>query len=160
MSNIREQVALIHANGSYHIPLLVAVGLMSVGIAIKSALYPFHSWLPDAYGYSTLFCVYPVVPGFERIYFPLVKIFYRVIGFDIVRDSKVINVLFVFGIVGMIMGSVSAIKESNIRRMISYSSIAQIGYIYMGFGLGTTAGIVASIYHIVSHAATKAACCS
>lgn len=44
MSNIREQVALIHANGSYHIPLLVAVGLMSVGIAIKSALYPFHSW--------------------------------------------------------------------------------------------------------------------
>ena len=53
-------------------------------------------------------------------------------------------------------GSVSAIKESNIRRMISYSSIAQIGYIYMGFGLGTTAGIVASIYHIVSHAATKA----
>ena len=43
MSNIREQVALIHANGSYHIPLLVAVGLMSVGIAIKSALYPFHS---------------------------------------------------------------------------------------------------------------------
>ena len=157
MSNIQEQVALIHANGSYHIPLLVAVGLMSVGLAIKSALYPFHSWLPDAYGYSTLSSASILSSLVSKGYiFLLVKIFYRVIGFDIVRDSKVINVLFVFGILGMIMGSVSAIKENNIRRMISYSSVAQIGYIYMGFGLGTTAGIVASIYHIVSHAATKA----
>ncbi len=66
-----------------------------------------------------------------------------------------INVLFIFGIAGMIMGSVNAIRANNINRMIAYSSVAQIGYIYMGFGLGTTAGIIASIYHIVSHAATK-----
>ena len=111
MSNIQEQVALIHANGSYHIPLLVAVGLMSVGLAIKSALYPFHSWLPDAYGYSTLSSASILSSLVSKGYiFLLVKIFYRVIGFDIVRDSKVINVLFVFGILGMIMGSVSAIK--------------------------------------------------
>ncbi len=77
------------------------------------------------------------------------------IGFDIIRESKVINVLFIFGIAGMIMGSVNAIRANNINRMIAYSSVAQIGYIYMGFGLGTTAGIIASIYHIVSHAATK-----
>ena len=70
-------------------------------------------------------------------------------------DSKVINVLFVFGVAGMIMGSVNAIKENDIRRMIAYSSVAQIGYIYMGFGLGTTFGMIASIYHVVSHAATK-----
>ncbi|MCM1145812.1 MAG: sodium:proton antiporter, partial [Lachnoclostridium sp.] len=56
---------------------------------------------------------------------------------------------------GMIMGSVNAIKENDINRMIAYSSVAQIGYIYMGFGLGTTASMIASIYHIVSHAATK-----
>ena len=85
----------------------------------------------------------------------LIKIFYRVIGFDIVCDSKVIHVLYVFGVLGMIMGSVSAIQEDNIRRMIAYSSVAQIGYIYMGFGLGTEAGVVASIYHVLSHAATK-----
>ena len=80
MSNIREQVALIHANGSYHIPLLVAVGLMSVGIAIKSALYPFHSWLPDAYGYSTLSSASILSSLVSKGYiFLLVKIFYRVI---------------------------------------------------------------------------------
>lgn len=53
------------------------------------------------------------------------------------------------------MGSLSAIRENDIRRMISFSSVAQIGYIYMGFGLGTTVGMIASIFHILSHAATK-----
>lgn len=156
MSNIQQQVQLLHDTGSYHIPLLVSLGLMSVGLAIKSALFPFHTWLPDAYGYSTLSSAAILSSLVSKGYiFLLVKIFFRVIGFDIVRDSKVINVLFVFGIAGMIMGSVDAIRENNIRRMIAYSSVAQIGYIYMGFGLGTTVGVIASIYHIVSHAATK-----
>lgn len=156
MSNIKEQVALLQASGEYHIPLLVALGLISVGLAIKSALFPFHSWLPDAYGYSTVSSAAILSSLVSKGYiFLLVKIFYRVIGMDIIRESKVINVLFVFGIAGMLMGSLSAIKEQDIRRMIAFSSVAQIGYIYMGFGLGTTAGIVASIYHVVSHAATK-----
>ncbi|MCM1173769.1 MAG: sodium:proton antiporter [Blautia sp.] len=156
MSNIKEQAALLYASGEYHIPLLVSICLMSVGIAIKSALYPFHTWLPDAYGYSTLSSAAILSSLVSKGYiFLLVKIFYRVIGFDIIRESKVINVLFVFGVAGMIMGSVNAIRENNINRMIAYSSVAQIGYIYMGFGLGTTSGIIASIYHIVSHAATK-----
>ena len=55
----------------------------------------------------------------------------------------------------MIFGSLSAIKENDIRRMIAFSSIAQIGYIYMGIGMGTTAGTIASIFHILAHAATK-----
>ena len=157
MSNIREQVHILSVQGEYHIPLLVSVGLMSVGLAIKSALFPFHAWLPDAYGYSTLSSASILSSLVSKGYiFLLIKIFYRVIGFDIIRESKVVNVLFVFGVAGMIMGSIDAIKESNIRRMIAYSSVAQIGYIYMGFGLGSTVGMIASIYHILSHAATKA----
>ena len=156
MSNIKEQVGILAATGSYHIPLVVALGLMSVGLAIKSALYPFHAWLPDAYGYSTLSSAAILSSLVSKGYiFLLIKIFYRVIGFEIVKESKVIHVLFVFGIIGMIMGSVSAIKEDDIRRMIAFSSVAQIGYIYMGFGLGTAEGVIASIYHVVSHSATK-----
>ena len=156
MSNIQQQVQLLAATGEYHIPLLVALSLMSVGLAMKSALYPFHSWLPDAYGYSTVSSAAILSSLVSKGYiFLLIKIFYRVIGFDIVCESKVIHVLYVFGIMGMIMGSVSAIQENNIRRMIAYSSVAQIGYIYMGFGLGTEAGVVASVYHVLSHAATK-----
>lgn len=156
MSNIQESVRALQETGEYHIPLLVAICLISVGLAIKSALYPFHAWLPDAYGYSTLSSAAILSSLVSKGYiFLLVKIFYRVVGFDVIMDSKVINVLFVFGIIGMIMGSVAAIKENNIRRMIAFSSVAQIGYIYMGLGLGSQIGSIASVYHIVAHAATK-----
>ena len=156
MSNIRESVAVLAATGQYHIPLMVTIGLMSIGLAIKSALFPFHSWLADAYGYSTVSSAAMLSSLVSKGYiFLLIKIIYRVVGFDVFWDSRIINVLFVFGLAGMIFGSLSAIKENDIRRMISFSSVAQIGYIYMGIGLGTTAGMVAAIFHILSHAATK-----
>lgn len=156
MSYIQESVREIAANGDYMVPLLVTIALIVVGLAIKSALFPFHAWLPDAYGYSTVSSAAMLSSLVSKGYiFLLIKIIYRVIGFDIFINSRIINVLFVFGLAGMIMGSTSAIRENDIRRMISYSSVAQIGYIYMGFGLGTMAGMVASIFHILSHAATK-----
>lgn len=157
MSNIKESVAMLATQQEYRIPLLTTIGLMCAGLAIKSALFPFHSWLPDAYGYSTVSSAAMLSSLVSKGYiFLLIKIIYRVIGFDIFTQSKVINVLFVFGVLGMIFGSLSAIRENDIRRMISFSSVAQIGYIYMGFGLGTEIGMVASIFHILSHAATKA----
>ena len=156
MSNIREAVAHIVADGTYMVPLLVTIALMSIGLAIKSALFPFHSWLPDAYGYSTVSSAAILSSLVSKGYiFLLIKIFYRVIGFDIIRQSRIIHVLFVFGLAGMIFGSLSAIREKDIRRMIAFSSVAQIGYIYMGIGLGTTVGMVASVFHVLCHAATK-----
>ena len=157
MSNIQEQVAIIMQTGTYRVPMLVTIGIMTVGLAIKSALFPFHSWLPDAYGYSTVSSAAILSSLVSKGYiFLLIKLFYRVIGFEYIADSHILNVLFAFGLCGMIFGSVSAIWENDIRRMIAFSSVAQIGYIYMGFGLGTEAGMVASIFHILAHGATKA----
>lgn len=156
MSNISEEVAVIAASGEYRIPLLVTIALMSVGLAIKSALFPFHAWLPDAYGYSTVSSAAILSSLVSKGYiFLLIKIIYRVIGFDIFNSSRIIDILFIFGLMGMIFGSLSAIKENDIRRMIAFSSVAQIGYIYMGIGMGTQAGMAASVFHILSHAATK-----
>jgi multicomponent Na+:H+ antiporter subunit D len=156
MSNIKESVAYVYAQGTYNIPLAVSIGMICVGLAIKSALYPFHTWLPDAYGYSTVSSAAILSSLVSKGYiFLLIKIFYRVVGFDIIVNSKVINILFVFGLLGMIMGSINAILENDIRRMIAFSSVAQIGYIYMGLGLGTKFAIVASVFHILSHASTK-----
>lgn len=156
MSNIREQVEILFASGNYRIPLLVTIALMSVGLAIKSALFPFHAWLPDAYGYSTVSSAAILSSLVSKGYiFLLIKIIYRVIGFDIFYNSRIINILFVFGLMGMIFGSLSAIKENDVRRMIAFSSVAQIGYIYMGIGMGTQAGMAASVFHVLSHAATK-----
>ena len=156
MSNMKESVALLASGGEYEIPLIVAIVLISVGICIKSALFPFHAWLPDAYGYSTVSSAAILSSLVSKGYiFLLIKIIYRVIGFDIYGDTRIIDVLFAFGLMGMIFGSLSAIKENDVRRMIAYSSVAQIGYIYMGFGMGTEAGMTASVFHILSHAATK-----
>lgn len=156
MSNIREQVIYLYGADEYRIPLLVTIALMSVGLAIKSALFPFHAWLPDAYGYSTVSSAAVLSSLVSKGYILLlIKIIYRVIGFEVFYDSRIIDVLFAFGLMGMIFGSVSAIRENDVRRMIAFSSVAQIGYIYMGIGMGTQAGMTASVFHIISHGATK-----
>lgn len=156
MSNIKESVARIYADGTYTVPLIISIGIISAGLAIKSALYPFHTWLPNAYGYSNVSSAAILSSLVSKGYiFLLIKIFYRVVGFDVIVNSKIINIMFVFGLAGMIMGSINAIMEDDIRRMIAFSSVAQIGYIYMGFGLGTEAGMIASIFHIFSHAIAK-----
>ena len=153
MSNIKEY---IEGMNGYSVPLLVSIALMSVGLAIKSALFPFHAWLPDAYGYSTVSSAAILSSLVSKGYiFLLIKIIYRVIGFDVYKGTHIIDVLFIFGLMGMIFGSVSAIRENDVRRMIAYSSVAQIGYIYMGIGMGTELGMSASVFHILSHGATK-----
>jgi len=157
MSNIQEQVMLIMEAGTYRVPMLITIGIMTVGLAIKSALFPFHSWVPDAYGYATVSSGAILSSLVSKGYIILlIKIFYRVIGLDRISGSHILNILFLFGLCGMIFGSVSAIWEQDIRRMIAFSSVAQIGYIYMGIGLGTEAGVIASIFHILAHGSTKA----
>lgn len=156
MSNIHDSIIQINANGQYTVPLTVIMVFICVGLAIKSALFPFHSWLPDAYSYGTASSSAILSSLVSKSYiFLLIKIFYRVIGLDVIKNYHVENLLFVFGILGMILGSVSAIRQVDIRRMIAFSSVAQIGYIYMGLGLDTEAGIVAALFHIISHAASK-----
>lgn len=156
MENIHQQVSIIMAAGTYRIPMLITIGIMTVGLAIKSALFPFHSWVPDAYGYSTVSSGAILSSLVSKGYiFLLFKLFYRVIGFDFIAKSHILNLLFLFGLCGMIFGSVSAIWEKDIRRMIAFSSVAQIGYIYMGLGLGTEAGVIAAVFHVLAHGATK-----
>ncbi|MCR5469151.1 MAG: sodium:proton antiporter [Lachnospiraceae bacterium] len=157
MSNMRAVVDEIVKQGTYTVPLIISLGLMVVGLAIKTALYPFHAWVPDAYGYSTLSSSALLSALVSKGYvFLLIKIIMRVIGFDFVSKTSVSNVLFIYGLIGMMMGSINAIRQKDIRRMLAYSSVAQMGYIYMGLDLGTEVGIVAAIFHIISHMATKA----
>lgn len=156
MENIRQQIIRIMEAGTYRVPMLITIGIITVGLAIKSALFPFHSWVPDAYGYSTVSSGAILSSLVSKGYiFLLFKIFCRVIGVEYIAHSHILNLLFLFGLCGMIFGSISAIWEKDIRRMIAFSSVAQIGYIYMGLGLGTEAGMIAGIFHMLAHGATK-----
>ena len=158
MENIQESIAQLNANGEYAVPITVITGLFFVGLGIKSALYPFHTWLPDAYGYSTPAASAVLSSIISKAYiFLLIKILLRVIGLDMVAHHGVLNLSFAFGVIGMILGSVSAIFSHDLRRMVAFSSVAQVGYIYAGIGLGVEAGFAAAIYHMVMHAFAKSA---
>lgn len=156
MPNLKEAIAALVAGGEYAVPLTVVAALITIGIAIKSALFPFSAWLPAAHGGATTtssaILSGLVLKGYIIL---LIKLYYQVFTIEVVRALNVTNVMFVFGIAGMIAGSVNAMHEEHIKRMLANSSIAQIGYVFMGIGLGTDIGMVAAFFHIFTHAVAK-----
>ena len=156
MENIAEGVQLLFATGNYTFPLTVIIGLFGIGMAVKSALWPFSFWLPGAHGNATAsssaILSGLVLKGYIIL---LVKIFYRVIGLNVIAENHITNVLFLFGAAAMIIGSLHAVRERDLKRMLAFSSVAQIGYVYLGIGIGTHAGMVAACAQIFIHAITK-----
>jgi len=156
MPNLFESVTALVASGQYHYPLAVLSGMMIVGLSVKSALFPFHSWLPTAHGSATT-ASSAVLSGvvLKGYVILLIKIMCRVFTPAEISQLGVGAVLFVLGACAMVYGSVWAVKETHAKRMIAYSSVAQVGYIYLGLGLCTPAGIAAALFQIVAHAFSK-----
>lgn len=156
MPSLSEETAELTASGAYHTPLLISVGLIVGGLGIKSAMFPFHLWLPDAHGGATTassaILSGLVLKGYIALLMTMVV---RVFSVELTASLGVSNILLLFGVLGMIFGSLGAMREHHIKRMLAYSSVAQIGYIFMGLGLGTLAGVVASCFHILVHACCK-----
>ena len=156
MSNIQESVAGLLDSGDYRMQLTIVIGLMTVGLAIKAGLFPFHLWIPDAYGQSNVVSSSLLSSTVSKGYiFLLIKIYIRVIGVDAIEESGVLYVCFTLGVIAMVLGSILALHERSFRRMIAFSSIAQIGYIFMGIGIGTKAAVAAAVFHIFAHGVTK-----
>ena len=156
MPDLRQSISCLWPHDLYVVPITASICLITVGIAIKSGLFPFHFWMPDTYGYAT-----PSSSGIlsglisKGYIFLLIKIIFDVFGTDVFYESGVHNVLFAFGAMGIVVGSISAMRENDIFRMIAFSSAAQIGYIYLGIGISPTAGVLAALFHILTHAVTK-----
>ena len=156
MVNIHESVVALAASGQYHVPLTVVVSLISVGLAMKCALFPFDKWLPAAYSNSTPSGSAMLSSIVSKGYiFLLIKVYVRVIGFDVIRSLGICDVLFVFGAIGMVAGSVNAMRAKTTRMMVAYSSVAQIGYIFAALGLGNELGMLCALWHTLAHSATK-----
>ncbi|MBQ9010465.1 MAG: sodium:proton antiporter [Clostridia bacterium] len=156
MTPIHDAVAELAASGEYRIPLDVTVALISVGLGMKSALYPFEKWVPAAYSNATTTSSALLSSVVSKGYiFLLIKIYVRTIGLPVIESLGITDVMFVFGACGMIMGSVAALRTKTVRMMIAYSSVAQIGYIFLAIGLGTMEGMMVALWHLLAHAATK-----
>lgn len=141
---------------SYPETVLITLGLFTVGLGVKSAMFPLHTWLPDAHSSapstSSAILSSLVLKAFILL---LIKILYRVFGIEIISQLPILDLILILGSAGMIMGSIFAIIQKDIKRVIAYSSVAQVGYIFLGIGLGNELGLTIAIFHIIGHAVTK-----
>ena len=156
MVPMRESLTEVAADPSMMLTLTFAVGVLTIGLAIKSGLFPFYFWMPDTYGWST-----PTTAAFmssvvsKTYIFLLIKVYWRAIGMDLISRMPIHFILLVLGVAGAIIGSVSAIRTNDVNRMIAYSSAAQIGYIFMSLGIGGRAGYTAAVFHLLGHSFAK-----
>lgn len=156
MVPMQETIAEMAQDPRLFMALTLSTGVLTVGLCIKSGLFPFHFWMPDSYGWSTPTSASILSSLVSKAYILLlIKIFYRAIGLEVFEQMPIKNILLVLGIIGMVFGSVEAMREDNINRMVAFSSAAQVGYIFMGIGLGGAMGYTAAIFHIMAHAVTK-----
>jgi len=140
-------------------PLLVGLGFLTIGICLKLALFPLHLWLPNAYAYApSLASAFLAGTATKVAVYLLIRIFFSVFGVAFSLNSlPVPEVLFVFSIAAMVIASSSAAFEGNAKRLLAYSSVAQIGYITLGIALANQSGLTGGIVHLMNHAAIKAA---
>ncbi len=131
----------------------IASAFFIIGFGLKAALMPFHAWLPDAHP-SAPAPISAILSGLlikvSGIY-ALARIIINVFGLT----TPVSIVLLSLGALSMVLAALLATAQKDMKRMLAYSSISQIGYIVLGIGLGTPLGIMGGLFHLFNHAVAK-----
>jgi multicomponent Na+:H+ antiporter subunit D len=135
-------------------PLLgIAAAFFLLGFGLKAALVPFHAWLPDAHP-SAPAPISAVLSGLlikvSGVY-ALARIFLNVIGLT----PALSTVLMGLGAVSMVAAAFLALGQKDMKRMLAYSSISQVGLVVLGIGIGTPLGIAGGLFHLFNHALAK-----
>ena len=132
----------------------VCSGLFLAGFGLKAAIVPFHAWLPDAHPSAPA----PISAMLSGVLikvsgvYAMTRIFLTVIGLT----PGLTLVLIFLGLLSIFVGAIVALGQNDIKRMLAYSSISQIGYVIIGIGLGTPLGILGGLFHLFNHAIFKA----
>lgn len=155
MADLRERLPALYNSKV----VLTALAFFTVGLSLKLALFPLHIWLPNAYTYapsvvSAIMAATVTKVGayaMLRIIFTVFKVEFNL---EVVPITKILLVL---SSIAIIAGSVLAIAQTNIKRMLAYSSIGQIGYIVLGAALVNQTAMTGSLLHILNHALMKGA---
>ncbi len=138
--------------------VVTALILMIVGIGVKAALFPMHGWLPDSYTYASSPSTALIAPiGTKVAAYILFRIMLYLFGVDL--TDAVFPLSYIVGVlacIGIIYGSVMAIAQTEMKRMLAYSSVSQIGYIIMGLSLANPFGFAGALLHVLNHAVMKA----
>jgi multicomponent Na+:H+ antiporter subunit D len=139
--------------------VVTALGFITVGISLKLALFPLHAWLPNAYAYAPSWVTAFLSATATKVaIYLLIRFYFSVFGVALELDAlPVREIIVALSIAAMVVASLVAVFEPDLKRMLAYSSVAQIGYITLGIGLANEAGLTGSLVHIVNHALMKAA---
>lgn len=127
--------------------------LLVVGFLIKAAIVPFHAWLPDAHpsAPSPMSAMLSGVVVKACGVYTIVRITFNVFGFN----PMISNIFLYTGVLSMMVGVVLAVAQFDFKRLLAYHTISQIGYIFVGFGLGTPLGIIGGLFHLLNHSIFK-----
>ncbi len=138
--------------------ILAAVAFLTVGIGLKLGLFPVHVWLPNAYTYApSVVTAFLAATATKVAVYVLVRIYYTLFKGGVFETLPVDEILLALSIVAIIAMSAVAIFQTNVKRLLAYSSVAQIGYMLIGISLVTITGLTAGILHLFNHALMKGA---
>ena len=136
---------------SYLVPFVGVLFLM--GFGLKSALVPFHAWLPDAHP-SAPASISAMLSGIlikTLGVYALIRIFFNIIG----STQNYLSILMFLGALSLLVAVILALSQWDLKRLLAYHSISQIGYIVLGIGLGTPLGILGGLFHLFNHSVFK-----
>ena len=139
--------------------LHTAFAFIFIGIALKLAMFPLHLWLPNVYTYApSVISVFLAATATKVAIYVLIRVIFTIYGIEFAFEEIHINwFLLPLSAIAVISASLVAIFQTNIKRMLAYSSVAQIGYILLGIGLASMTGLTAAILHLFNHALMKGA---
>ena len=130
-----------------------------IGLLIKAAVFPLHFWLPNAYQYApTVVSAFLAATATKVALYLLIRISLSLFGHEISFDVFHLDrLLLPMAVISIFIMSLVAIYQTDIKRLLAFSSVAQIGYIILGIGLASEAGYIASLVHLFNHALIKGA---
>ena len=137
--------------------VLAALAFLTVGISLKCALFPLHQWLPNAYTYApSAVSAFLAATATKVSIYLLIRFYYSVFGDTLVFDKLPLpQIMLALSLAAMFAASAYAIFQHDLKRLLAYSSVAQIGYITLGLSFDSASGLTASIVHVFNHAVTK-----
>ncbi len=134
----------------------IAVACLIIGFGIKMALFPLHGWQPDAYTFAHPGAAAFIAGLMSKIpAYAMIRFLYYIFRVDNPVVHSALNVLGIMGVAGILIGSIMAMAQYDFRRMLAYSSVAQIGYIAIGLAMGNMYGFIGAVLHIINHAFMK-----
>jgi len=141
-----------------HRTIQTAFAFIMVGFALKLALFPLHLWLPNAYTYApSVITVFLAATATKVAVYVMLRVIFTVFGFSFIENTPTDELFLLLCVAGILIMSFYAINQRDSKRLLAYSSVAQIGYMMLGIGFGSMLGLTATLVHLFNHALMKGA---